>query len=131
MTILVDASVLVAIATGEPEAEAFAVQLRRHTRRFCASTGLWESARAVCKLRTVDAGPALAVIERVLRDFDIGVAPVGEAETRLALEAHDRYGKGNHPAQLNMGDCFAYACAKANDARLLYKGSDFAETDLA
>jgi ribonuclease VapC len=42
-----------------------------------------------------------------------------------------RYGKGRHPARLNMGDCFAYACAKTNDARLLYKGDDFSHTDLA
>jgi ribonuclease VapC len=41
------------------------------------------------------------------------------------------YGKGNHDARLNMGDCFAYACAKANGAKLLYKGGDFALTDLA
>lgn len=41
------------------------------------------------------------------------------------------YGKGRHPAALNMGDCFAYACAQAHRARLLYKGEDFARTDLA
>ncbi|HSI40346.1 MAG TPA: type II toxin-antitoxin system VapC family toxin [Xanthobacteraceae bacterium] len=51
---------------------------------------------------------------------------------RSALEAFDRYGKGGgHPAQLNMGDCFAYACAKLHNVPLLYKGNDFARTDLA
>lgn len=49
----------------------------------------------------------------------------------IATAAYDRYGKGRHPARLNMGDCFAYACAKTHDARLLYKGDDFSKTDLA
>ena len=49
----------------------------------------------------------------------------------MALDAFQRFGKGHHPASLNMGDCFAYACAKTNSARLLYKGNDFANTDLA
>jgi len=49
----------------------------------------------------------------------------------LALDAYARYGKGRHRAALNMGDCFAYACAKANRAKLLYKGDDFVHTDLA
>ena len=49
----------------------------------------------------------------------------------MAAEAYVQYGKGRHPAALNMGDCFAYACAKANGARLLYRGEDFAKTDLA
>jgi ribonuclease VapC len=48
-----------------------------------------------------------------------------------ALQAFARYGRGRHPAQLNMGDCFAYACARARNVQLLYKGDDFARTDLA
>ncbi len=56
---------------------------------------------------------------------------IGAEELRFALEAHARYGKGRHPAALNMGDCLAYACAKANQAKLLYKGGDFAKTDMA
>jgi len=52
-------------------------------------------------------------------------------EMHIALDAYREFGKGRHPARLNMGDCFAYACAKTNNARLLYKGDDFAQTDLA
>lgn len=61
----------------------------------------------------------------------LDVVPIGAAETEEALDAHDRYGKGRHRARLNMGDCFAYACAKTNGAELLYKGDDFVHTDLA
>ena len=56
---------------------------------------------------------------------------IGPPESDLATWAYKTYGRGRHPAALNMGDCFAYACAKAAGARLLYKGGDFALTDLA
>jgi ribonuclease VapC len=56
--------------------------------------------------------------------------PIGETEQEVALHAHARFGKGVHPAKLNMGDCFAYACARANGVPLLYKGDDFALTDI-
>jgi ribonuclease VapC len=56
---------------------------------------------------------------------------IGERELEIAADAYAEYGKGRHPAALNMGDCFAYACAKANRARLLFKGDDFAKTDIA
>ena len=57
---------------------------------------------------------------------------IGAAETELSIEAFAQFGKhSGHPARLNLGDCFAYACAKANDAASLYKGDDFVHTDLA
>lgn len=57
--------------------------------------------------------------------------PIGAKEADLAVEAMRVYGRGRHPAALNMGDCFAYASAKAAGASLLHKGGDFALTDLA
>ena len=48
----------------------------------------------------------------------------------VAADAYAHFGKGRHPAALNMGDCFAYACAKANKAKLLFKGNDFSKTDI-
>jgi ribonuclease VapC len=62
---------------------------------------------------------------------DIRLVPIGAAEFALAVEAYARYGKGRHPASLNMGDCHAYACTKAHGATLLFKGDDFSRTDLA
>ena len=52
------------------------------------------------------------------------------AEFELAIEAYARFGKGRHPAALNMGDCHAYACARAHGAALLFKGNDFLKTDI-
>jgi ribonuclease VapC len=63
--------------------------------------------------------------------MDFTVVPLTDEIGRVALDAFDRYGKGRgHPAQLNMGDCFAYACARVEGAPLLYKGDDFGRTDI-
>jgi ribonuclease VapC len=132
LTVLVDASALVAIATRELEAEALTEDILAHSSKLCCSIGIWEAARAIARKRTVTIHIAARALEQLCTDLDIRVVAVGPGETALAIDAHDRYGKGTgHPAQLNMGDCFAYACAKANDARLLYKGNDFSSTDLA
>jgi uncharacterized protein with PIN domain len=61
--------------------------------------------------------------------LDFRLAPIGERELALAMDAYARFGKGRHPAKLNMGDRCPYACAQANDALLLFKGSDFTKTD--
>lgn len=55
---------------------------------------------------------------------------IGEREFVIATDAYAQYGRGRHPAALNMGDCFAYACAKSNQAALLFKGEDFPKTDI-
>ena len=132
MTILVDASAIVAILTQEPEAHDLAVAIHCHPDRLCCALGLWEATLAIARKRTVSTGTAEQAVARLRSDFALAVVTIGEEEARLAIEAHARYGKGTgHPARLNMGDCFAYACARTNNARLLYKGDDFAHTDLA
>jgi ribonuclease VapC len=74
---------------------------------------------------------AIADISAFVAARGIAIVPIGERESAFALDAHRRFGKGRHPAGVNFGDCFAYACAKTNNARLLYKGDDFTHTDLA
>jgi ribonuclease VapC len=62
----------------------------------------------------------------------IAIEPVTERQARIAREAYRDFGKGSgHPARLNFGDCFAYALAKDKNEPLLFKGTDFAETDVA
>jgi ribonuclease VapC len=58
------------------------------------------------------------------------VVPVSLQQVRLARDAYRRFGRGNHAAGLNFGNCFAYALAKERDLPLLFKGSDFARTDV-
>ena len=66
----------------------------------------------------------------VLAFAGIRTIEIGPAEALAALDAYARFGKGRHPARLNMGDCFAYACARIHNAPLLFKGEDFARTDV-
>lgn len=73
---------------------------------------------------------ARAYIQRYLHAGRFQYVAIGEKEFELAADAYARFGKGRHPAALNSGDCFAYACAKSHQAKLLYKGADFAMTDL-
>ena len=132
MTILVDASALVAMATKEPEAHRLAALLDRHDERLFCPTGEWEATLAIARKRTAPLAEAQEELRTLMGQLGLMPVPIGADETDAALAAHARYGKGSgHPARLNMGDCFAYACAKANAAELLYKGDDFAHTDLA
>lgn len=132
MTILVDASALVAMMALEEDCDALIDTLDQHDNKLYCATGAWEAVRAIARVRVVDIVEAGEAIHRWLEDLGFRMIPIGEIEERLAIEAHRLYGKGTgHPAKLNMGDCFAYACAKANNARLLYKGDDFSHTDLA
>ena len=61
---------------------------------------------------------------------DIAEAPIGATIGAAAVACFETYGKGRHPARLNFADCLSYACAKANGATLLFKGDDFAKTDV-
>lgn len=131
MTILVDASALVAIITGEPGADSLVSRLSREADRLTNGIALWEAARAVGRKSRRGEEAGLLEVERYCTAARILVVPIAAAEAAGAVAAQARYGKGKHPAQLNMGDCFAYACARTNGARLLYVGDDFAQTDLA
>jgi ribonuclease VapC len=66
----------------------------------------------------------------LIRTAQIEVVPFDRAQAELAREAYRRYGKGRHPAALNFGDCFAYALSSLREEPLLFKGDDFAKTDL-
>ena len=131
MNVFVDASAWVAIIIKEADAFELEKVFGAAHRRYYSAMSLWEAARAISRLRDVPVTVAALEVRGFIVDFDMMPVPIGEEEARLAVEAHARYGKGVHPARLNMGDCFAYACAKTNDARLLYRGDDFSQTDLA
>ena len=131
MTIFVDASAIVAIVTGEAEADDFADAIEGHDDRCYCAVGAWEATRAIARLRGTTVQDAAMALDSFVRTAGLRMVPIGEAEALAAIHAHSRYGKGHHPARLNMGDCFAYACARTHDARLLYKGDDFSQTDLA
>ena len=131
MTTFIDASVLVAVMGFESDALEWTEMIADAEKPSTSAIAMWETVRAVSRLRGIAPERAQSELAAVLVQGCIEIVPIGEQEAKQAILAHVSYGKGNHPAKLNMGDCFAYACAKTNNARLLYKGSDFSETDLA
>lgn len=71
-----------------------------------------------------------SLVSQFLESWDVVVVPFGDRHARTALDAFIRYGKGRHPARLNLGDCMSYATASITDEPLLFVGDDFAQTDL-
>ncbi|UVO49892.1 type II toxin-antitoxin system VapC family toxin [Sphingomonas sp. SUN019] len=130
MTLFVDASALVAIIAREPEARHFADRIGWKEDRFTSPVAIWETVRAVARVRDLEWDEARALVADFLRDAKIQVMAIGSREAELSLDAHQKFGKGVHAAALNMRDCFAYACAKTAGGVILFKGDDFAETDL-
>jgi ribonuclease VapC len=126
-----DASALVAILNTEPGFEQYSARASRADQLYTSGLARWETIRAMTRERQFILEQASSAFDQLLQTFEIKTVAIGEVETVLAIQAHNRYGKGNHEAKLNMGDCFAYACAKAHGAKLLYKRDDFARTDMA
>jgi ribonuclease VapC len=131
MTIFVDASALIAIIAGEPDADALINALEADPQRLCSPISVWETVAGLCHSHTFSVPAARGHVQRFLDLLVFERISIGEPEYLLALDAYAHYGKGRHPAKLNMGDCFAYACAKSRRAKLLFIGEDFTKTDIA
>jgi ribonuclease VapC len=122
--IAVDTSALVAIVLKEPQADACLAALGADD-EVLMSAGTLAEVFIVSTRRNV--GTEMArLIERLAPD----VVPVTSAVARRIGEAYSRWGRGVHPAALNLGDCFAYAIAQEHACGLLYVGDDFAKTDI-
>ena len=127
--IVADTSAIVAIAFAEPEREAFVAALERAERTLVSSVTAVEARRVVHARR---GQRAVVLVDDLLRLSFFEIVPPGAAEMDAAYAAFVAFGKGNgHPAALNFGDVFSFALAKTRGLPLLYKGRDFAETDIA
>lgn len=127
----VDASAIVAILTREPEADALADALDRARSPVTSPIAIFEAVLGVCRKRRASVEEAAADVDELLKVARVSVVPITEREAETALAAFSRYGKGRgHKAQLNLGDCFAYAAAKTHRIPLLFKGEDFDKTDI-
>jgi ribonuclease VapC len=125
--IVVDKSALYAVQFAEAEAERFAKLMRAEGRPLIGAPTLFEYYLVV----TGKFGPrALFEAKQLIKRIDAAVINLTEEMAEIATEAFVRYGKGRDPAKLNLGDCMSYAVAKSFDAPLLYKGDDFAKTDI-
>ena len=126
----VDASALVAILTAESERSTLLSRLDGAVDPLTSGLAVFETAIAVARKTAMSVADAEAQVAEFIRVVGLRIVPITEAETALALAAHARYGKGRHPARLNLGDCFAYACARVHGVPLLYVGDDFPQTDI-
>ena len=124
---IVDTSAVLAVLFGEPDAERYARAMAGASRCRMSVASLLEAAIVLESCSGAAGGHELDVfVERAL----IELAPVTAEHAQAARRAWRRFGKGNHPAGLNFGDCFAYALAEATREPLLFKGRDFALTDI-
>jgi ribonuclease VapC len=129
--IVVDASAIVAILTGEPEGDALTEALERASEIATSPVAVYEATLGLVRILRRSVEDAETDVTEFLRLARVVVQPVEPETVPVALKAFARYGKGRgHPARLNLGDCFIYAQAKVSGASLLYKGEDFSKTDI-
>jgi ribonuclease VapC len=126
---VIDTSAVVAILRQEPGAESLLSRLTAAGSRRISAATLLETAIVLESKFGERGGEHLDLF---LARAKIEVEPVTDEQVRIARKAWRRYGKGSgHAAQLNFGDCFSYALAQSFGEELLYKGADFAHTDVA
>lgn len=126
----VDASALVAVVAAEPDGQRYKDKLKAAKSSATSAIAIWEATQALARLRSIDVDTAKVVVLDLIEILDITIADLTLEIALAAIDASRRYGKGRHPARLNMGDCFAYACAQVLDVPLLFKGDDFSRTDI-
>ncbi|KSV77468.1 ribonuclease [Sinorhizobium sp. GL2] len=124
---VIDTSVLAAIAFNEPEAAAFRERIADDPVRLISAATVLEAAMVI-ETRLGEA--AGADLDLWLYKAEVEIVPVTAEHSDRARRAWRRYGKGRHPASLNYGDCFSYALAALSGEPLLYKGNDFSQTDI-
>lgn len=124
---VIDAAVLLAILRGEPDGPALQNAILNAPTRLISAVTRLEAAIAATGVGDPGAADDL---DDLLAELSVSVMPFDEAQADIARDAFARFGKGRHPANLNFGDCAAYALAIAEAEPLLFKGPDYAATDV-
>ena len=125
---IIDSSALIALLLKEPEALRLANAIGEGSTRWLPASCFLEASMLILGRGGED---GIRDMDLLIARYRIEIVPFTESQARLAREAFKRYGKGRHPAQLNFGDCMAYALASETGEELLFKGTDFAQTDIA
>jgi ribonuclease VapC len=125
---VIDTSALLAILLGEPGHESLNERIVYASRRLISAASVVETGIVLLGRQSAKNEPFLDLF---LQKAGIEIMPVDAEQASVARDAFRRFGKGRHAAGLNFGDCFAYALATVSGERLLYKGDDFAKTDIA
>ena len=125
---VIDTSALVAILLNEPEAPRFRDAVEQSARRLISAVTQVELA---CVIEGRAGAAGRLAVERLLAAMDAEIVAATPAQAEVAITAFRRYGRGQHRARFNLGDCFSYALAKSSSMALLFKGDDFIHTDVA
>jgi ribonuclease VapC len=127
----VDASALVALLAEEADWSIFIEAMRSAPDKMATEFVLMEAGLALMRIWGSSADATHLRLREYLQVASITLEPLTSDMILAALQAYQRYGKGSgHPAQLNMGDCLSYGAAKVLNVPLLFKGEDFARTDI-
>lgn len=124
---IIDTSAILAILFAEDDAARYADAIAAAPLRLMSAANYLEAGIIVDNQVNATAGRQL---DALLSRASIQVESVTREQADLARQAYLDFGKGNHPARLNFGDCFAYALAKTRGLPLLFKGEDFSRTDV-
>ena len=124
---VIDSSALLAIVLEEPDSSVYASAISNSPACWLSAASLVEASIVLMRRRSSN---PIAVLDKLIESQQIVIVPVDHEQALLARKAFLRFGKGRHPASLNFGDCFSYALAKQMDESLLFKGGDFAHTDI-
>src|SRR5258705_5402360 len=125
---IIDTSALIAILRDEPDARICALAIEKTANRRLSAANFVETALVIDGSRDPVASRRF---DDLVKEAQIIIEPVTEVQARIAREAYRDFGKGSgHPAKLNFDDCFAYALAKFTGEPLLFKGDDFAHTEV-
>jgi len=127
LRVVIDTSALVAVLLGEEDAERYAQAIAEQGRALISAFSVLETSIVIEARKGEPGGRELDLL---LSRGGVETVPLLPEHVVLARDAWRRYGKGRHPAALNIGDCCAYALAKYAGEPLLYKGTDFGKTDI-
>lgn len=124
---VIDTSAILAVLFKESERDEFATAISHAGVRLVGSVNAFESAVVVLSRK---GAAGLRELDLLFHVASIETIPFTDEHLRLAREAYQRYGKGRHPAGLNLGDCCAYALSRHSGEPLLFTGGDFVRTDV-
>lgn len=127
----IDASALVAIVANEIDGAVLKQKVKNERHNLTSPMACFEACLAIRRLHKLTPLQALEIVNQFNKIYEVKQVSIEPRMTEVAIRAFERFGKGSgHKAKLNMGDCFSYACAKAHNVPLLYKGNDFIHTDI-
>jgi ribonuclease VapC len=126
----IDASAIIAIICGDEEGLSMAARIAQANEVFVSPLAICEAVSGLALRRACPIKEVISLVDAFVEETRAQTIDITAAIGRDATEAFSRYGRGRHPAALNMGDCFAYACARSRQVPLLFKGGGFAHTDI-